>query len=295
VVLIESGAVPPGLAFPDLTRLNYVALLSVLHGLAENDGASEDAALYEGLARNADGAFVDVLLEGGRVLQPPAGDAYRADLAFDVLDEDTRLAACAAPGPPGPSRIRELGDGRLLAAARRRDVSGRLLMPALAASVRGLEARAWLDAGTLDAASRLGVARVRWHVSGEDREAALAAAARLAAPGRAALEVAEPGAPEHALVMPGPPALPRAEREPVMLAAAVVALTHGGSPALSGVSAAERLRALVGTPPGAGPPLRPDARASVLVLRPTAGESQDPGSLAIETVFLDGREVGGAR
>lgn len=295
VVLIESGAVPPGLAFPDLTRLNYVALLSVLHGLAANDLAGEDAARYEGLARNTDGAFVDVLLEGGRVLQPPAGEAYRADLAFDVLDEDTRLAACAAPGAPGPSRIRELGDGRLLAAARRRDVSGRLLVPALAASVRGLEARAWLDAGTLDAASRLGVARVLWHVAGEDRETALAVAARLAAPGRAAVEVSEPGAPEHALLMPGPPAAVQPAGS-VTLEAAVAALTHGGAPApTGGASAAERLRALVGMPGGAGPPLRPDARASVLVLRPIAGDSQDPGSLAIETVFLDGREVGGAR
>ena len=89
---------PPGRSYADLTRLNYVALLTALHGLATDDLAGEDASLYEGLARNADGRYVDVLLEGGRVLQPPGVEPYRADLAFDVLDDDPALAACPEPG-----------------------------------------------------------------------------------------------------------------------------------------------------------------------------------------------------
>ena len=293
VVLIESGGLPAGRSYADLTRLNYVALLTVLHGLAQDDLAGEDASLYEGLARNADGRYVDVLLEGGRVLQPPAAEAYRADVAFDVLDDDPALAACADPGPPGPSRIREVGDARLLAAAQRRSAAGRIVIPALAASVRGFTASGWLSAGSLDAVSRLGVARVRWHVAPADREAARQAAERLQAPGRALLEVAEAGAPEHALVIPGPPP---AASEPVSLTSALLALTGGAWRAEAGPSTlAEQLGPLVGAGRGAGPLLRPDARASLVVLRPTDGAGLDAGSLAIEVVILDGREAGGGR
>jgi len=293
VVLIESGGLPPNRSYSDLTRLNYVALLTALHGLAKDDLATEDASLYEGLGRNADGRFVDVLLEGGRIVQPPGAEPYRADVAFDVLDDDPALAACPDPGAPGPSRIRELGDGRLLAAARRRNVADRLLTPALAASVRGLAASSWLSAETLVAVSRLGVARVRWHVAAADREAARQAAERLAAPGRAAIEIPEAGAPEHAIVIPGP--LPDVS-EPVSLTSALLALTGGAWREPPGVpSLTERLGALVGAGPGAGPLLRPDARASLVILRPLGGSGLDPESLVIESVFLDGREVGGAR
>jgi hypothetical protein len=293
VVLIESGAVPPGRTFADLTRLNYVALLTALHGLAKDDLAREDVSRYERLARNADGGFVDVLLEGGRLFQPPAAEPYRADVGFDVLDEDPALAACPGGGAAGPSRIREVGDGRLLAAARRLRVADRLLSPALAASVRGWGAHSWLTAQTLDAVSRLGVARVRWHVAGVDREAAIAIAERLMAPGRASVEVADTATPEHAVVIPGPPP---AVARPSTLAAALAALTQAaGSELPAAKSPAQQLAALVGSGAGAGPLLRPDARASLVVLRPLDGARLDPESLAIESVFLDGREVGGAR
>jgi hypothetical protein len=294
VVLIESGGLPPGRPPADLTRLNYVALLTALHGLAKDDLAAEDGSLYEALPRNADGRFVDVLLEGGRILQPPAAEPYRADVAFDVLDDDPLLAACPEPGAPGPSRIREVGDGRLLAAARRLPVADRLLSPALAASVRGWVAHAWLSAEALDAVSRLGVARVRWHVAAADRQAAIAVADRLATPGRAVVDVADVATPEHALVIPGPPS--SVTRQPLMLAAALEALTRGAGPAATSATApAGRLAALFGAAAGAAPVLRPEAPASLLVLRPLAGAALDPESLAIESVFLDGREPRGAR
>ena len=111
----------------------------------------ESPDLYEGLKRNDDGNWTDVLLAGGRVWQPWAGEPYRADVAFDVLDDDPLAASCAEPGWPGASRIREVGDGRLLGSARRIDVAGRLVAPAFAASVRGLDARSWLTAETLAA------------------------------------------------------------------------------------------------------------------------------------------------
>ena len=293
VVLIESGGPPPGRSYADLTRLNYVALLSALHGLARDDLAGEDVSLYEGLARNADDRYVDELLEGGRILQPPASAPYRADVAFDRLDDDPALAACPGPGAPAASRIREIGDGRLLAAARRRDVADRLLVPALVASVRGLAARAWLSAETLDAVSRLGVASLRWHVAGADRESAVAVAEALAAPGRAVVEVTDVATPERAIVIQGPP--PTLAR-PTTLAAALAALAGAAAPQTSGAAAwVADPGALVGAEPGAAPPLRPDARASVMVLRPLAGAVLDAESLAIEAVLLDGREVGGVR
>ena len=161
VVLIESGGIPPGRPLTDLTRLNYVALVTVLHGLVRDDLRGESPELYEGLKRNDDGSWTDVLLAGGRVWQPWAGEPYRADVAFDVLDDDPLAASCAEPGWPGASRIREVGDGRLLGSARRLDVAGRLLAPAFTASVRGLDARSWLTAETLVAAGRLGVAPPR--------------------------------------------------------------------------------------------------------------------------------------
>ena len=131
VVLIESGGIPPGRPLSDLTRLNYVALLTVLHGLVRDDLRGESPDLYESLKRNDDGNWTDVLLAGGRVLQPWAGEPYRADVAFDVLDDDPLAASCAEPGWPGASRIREVGDGRLLGSARRVDVDGPPARPRL--------------------------------------------------------------------------------------------------------------------------------------------------------------------
>ena len=49
-----------------------------------DDLAGETPDLYEGLKRNDDGYWTDVLLAGGRVFQPGAGEPYRADVAFDV-------------------------------------------------------------------------------------------------------------------------------------------------------------------------------------------------------------------
>jgi len=291
VVLIESGAFPAGGSFADLTRLNYVALLSVLHGLALDDLAREDVARYEKLARNSDGRFVDLILEGGRVFQPPSAEPYRADVAFDVLAEDPELAACPAPGPSGPSRIRELGDARLLATASRRSAAERVLIPALAASVRGIDARLWLSAEALDTISRLGVAHVRWHVSASEREEALRVADRLAAPGRAAVEVADFRDAVWAIEIQSAPVPPPA---PVTLAAALGALAHGAKPPPGEPrSLGERLAALTGY--SGTPLLRPDARASLLILRSRDGSVLDPAALEIEAVFLDGHEVEGVR
>jgi hypothetical protein len=92
-------------------------------------------------------------------------------------------------------------------------------------------------------------------------------------------------------VLPGPPQAPS---EPVTLAAALAALTHARGSA-SGTEALERVLALMSTSDGEGPPLQPDAAASLIVLRPLSGDRLEPDTLVLESVFLDGREVGGAR
>jgi hypothetical protein len=293
VVLIESGGVPPGRPLTDLTRLNYVALLTVLHDLVRDDLAGESPDLYESLTRNKEDLWTDVLLEGGRVWQPAAGEPYRADVAFDVLDRDPLAASCAEPGLPGFSRIREVGDGRLLGAARRVDASGRLVAPAFAASVRGSGARSWLSAEALVAVGRLGVARVRWHVAPVDRAEALAHAGRLAAPGRPSVEVVDADVPASLLEIASPPLTPASPA----LESVLDALTHRS---WRGRAAGRPLGALLGELAGAGPAVEeplviPDTRASLVVLRPREEGALDAGRLDLEAVFIDGREAGVAR
>jgi hypothetical protein len=292
VVLIESGGVPPGRPLADLTRLNYVALLTALHGLVRDDLAGETPDLYEGLKRNEDNRWTDVLLQGGRLWQPGAGEPYRADVAFDVLDDDPLVASCAEPGWPGASRIREVGDGRLLGTAKRVDLAGRLMVPAFTASVHGLGARSWLTPETLAAVGRLGVARLRWHVAPVDRPEAVAHAGSLASPGTPSIEVVDAGAPASLLEIPSPPGAPASPS----IESALDALTRGSwREKAGGRPLAALLGDLAGEGPSAYPLLAPDTRASLVVLRPHTEGALDTAGLEIEAVFVDGRAPGGAR
>ena len=179
----------------------------------------------------------------------------------------------------------------MLVSSGRRGVVDRLLIPALAASVRGIDARSWLDAEALGAISALGVGRLRWHVAASDRAAALAVADRLAAPGRAALEVVDLQQAGFTLEIE---ARPRAVPSPVTLAAALAALVPRAALGSSDARPlAERLGSL--TAYDGVPLLRPEARASLLVLRSREAAAADPAALEIEAVFLDGREARGAR
>jgi hypothetical protein len=293
VVVIESGGVPPGRPLTDLTRLNYVALLTVLHGLVRDDLAGETPDLYESLKRNEENLWTDVLLEGGRVWQPGAGEPYRADVAFDRLDDDPLVARCAEPGWPGASRIREVGDGRLLGTARRIDVAGRVMVPAFTASARGLGARSWLTQDVLVAMGRLGLARLRWHVAPVERPGALAHAGPLAAPGSPSVEVVDLDAAASLLEIPSAPGTPASPS----VESALDALTHGSwREKAAGRPLAALLGDLAGEGSGdSGPLVAPDTRASLVILRPREEGALDPGRLEVEAVFVDGREPGAAR
>ena len=294
VVLIENGGAPPGLALTDLTRLDYVALLTVLYGLARDDLANEDPAGYEGLKRNSEGNWVDTLVSGGCIWQPPAPEPYRADLGYDLLDDDPAVAVCADPGPTGRSRIREIGDGRFLGATRRVDAADLLLVPALAASVRGLAARDWMTAEALGAMARLGVARLLWHVAPLERTEAMTTAARLSAPGRPMIEIVGLEIPPCLLEITRPPVPPKGPG----LDAALDALTAGSWRTRAAARPlASLLGELAGLGMGAGPAplLAPDAGASLLLLRPRAADALEAGSLDLEAVIVDGRVPSGAR
>jgi hypothetical protein len=299
VVLIESGGVPTGRPLTDLTRLNYVALIVALEALARDDAAGEDPAVYEGLRRNAGRLYVDVLVEGGSVVQPSAGEPYRADVAFDVLDDDRAGACATGERAHAPSRVREVGDGHLLAAARRVDAAGRVVAPALVVSASGASAASWLDERALDAMARLGVARIQWRVAPAERARAEKVAARLSAPGRPPLDVVDASRPGCALRVAAPPR--RASGR--SLADVLVALAGPGWRGRTGAALDGRLlRDLAcmpsdapGRPREAEPDallVAPDAAASLLVLRPLRA-GYGPLALAgleIESVFVDGRE-----
>jgi len=128
VVLIESGGFPKGGGFAELTRLNFVALVKVLEGLAINDLEDVSPDLYDALLRNKSEAYADVAITGASILEPRTGKWFRADVAFDVLASDQTIGGCAAPPKMG-SRVVEVGDSRVVAPARRIDGRAMLLAP----------------------------------------------------------------------------------------------------------------------------------------------------------------------
>jgi hypothetical protein len=273
VVLIESGGLPPGRPLTDLTRLNFVALLTALGALAADDARGHDPAAYEALQRNDTNVWFDVVLRGGQVVQPGAAP-YPADLAFDRRTSDQFRAGCA-PEPAG-SRITEVGDARFAGAGDDVDATGTVIAPAFTASVEGLDARAWLTADALRAIGRLGVATLRWHVPAADAPAATAHAAAVAAAGLPVLVVAPPDDPRSLLRLTAPPPSER----PATLGEALDVLSPGWR---------ERLR---GEPllPALAQRLTPDAPAHLLQLRPADGPF-DPEHTRLERVWIDGRAL----
>jgi hypothetical protein len=306
VVLVETGGMPSGWTYPQLTRLNFVALLTALFALATDDLSGVDPGVYESLERNRDNRWVDVLLCGAQVWQPGAGAPYRADVAFDRLDPDPVRAACEAVPTRGGSRVREIGDGRLLGAGRRVEAAGALVVPALAASIQGLAAREWLDETALGVIGRLGVARLLWHVAAGEQADARALAAALAGPARPVLEVRDAEAEPCLLELTGRPSAPPA---PVRLDQALDALTAGRwRSADSGRSLLELLDSLTVCPDDGKTTriLAPEEPASLLVLRAAAAGPERSGrtaaatrsaaegpqahELILDAVFIDGRE-----
>lgn len=128
VVLIESGGFPRGGGFKELTRLNTIALVSALDGLARNDLTDVSPDAYDGLLRNRGEAYADVALTGVSILEPRIGKWFEADLAFDILAGDQTVAGCPVLEQAG-SRVVEVGDARVVTPGRKLDGRGMLVAP----------------------------------------------------------------------------------------------------------------------------------------------------------------------
>ncbi len=279
VVLIESGGLTSDIDFPGLTRLNFVAILTVLHDLVRDDLAGHDPQVYEDLKRNQGDSWVDVAVRGGEVLQPGAPAPYRADLAFNVFVDDREIAGCPAGGAGG-SRVFDLGDARFLGAGREVDAAGNLLLAPFTAGARGWKARRWLDAATLERLGALGVATVRWSVPPRRLAAAQDIARRVTGRGRARLEPSAGSVEPARFTLPGPPAA----ADSGSLGDVLQAL--GGRPAPEALWAL--WPAVAGTAPAA---IRPGRPASFLIVQPAGKEGADLPAARLVSVWLDGVEL----
>jgi len=281
VVLIESGGLPPGRDFTELTRLNFVAILTVLQELVKDDLAGYDPEVYEKLLRNQSNSWTDVAVRGGYLLQPGTSVPYRADLAFNVYRDDRQVAGCATE-VTARSRIVEIGDDRFKGAGRDVDAGGALLLAPFEIGVDGWSARKWLDGGTLDQMARLGVGTVWWSVSGRRTAKALELTRQLNRQGRPRVEVITVPSSAPGLRLSKPPADPETDSLATVLRALGV---RGGLE--------ERLQDLwpqVGETAPRLPMLRPQQPASFLLVTPAPEGKIDFGRARLTSVWLDGFE-----
>ena len=288
VVLIESGGVPPGRGFEDLTRLNFVAILTVLKGLVRDDLKGYDPQVYTDLLRNENDAWADVVVRDGFIRQPGFDESYRADLAFNLRVDDRDAAGCAT-GSAVSSRIVEIGDARFLGARRVVDAGESLLLAPFAAGVEGWKARRWLSPEVLSDLAQLGVGTVLWEVPRAKVEAAETLARELIGERRARLEVVPAPTEIPWLELGGPPLRPASDT----LSDVVEALA-GGRDGVE-VSSSELLKLLSAAPqsPPIPPALGRGRPASFLVLSPAAEGRIDPEIANLTSVFIDGHEVRG--
>jgi hypothetical protein len=288
VVLIESGGLPPGHAFEKLTRLNFVAILTVLHELVKNDLEDHDPQIYEKLLRNESNAWADVIVRGGFVRQPGLGPAYRADLAFNIEVDDRDAAGCAT-GDEGRSYVVEIGDARFLGAGRVVDAGGGLLAAPFKVGVTGWKARRWLDGSVLDDLARQGVGTVFWEVSSKKVDAAQSLASEMNGRGRTRVTVVQKPAKMPWLILSGPPSSPSSDA----LADVVNALAAGrGQSEPEDVEILDRLT-VVDASKSRRPALRRGRPASFVLLAPARQGAVDPATTRVVSVFIDGVDLHG--
>lgn len=304
VVLIESGGLPLGQPMTELTRLNFVALLTSLEDLVTNDFSDHDPQLYEALPRNQSDAWVDVAVRGGRILQPATVVPYRADLVFNRLQDDRVDAGCPVPAVSG-SRIMEIGDGRFLASSHEVDASGKLLVAPWTVRVEGFKARRWLNETVLMEWARLGVGTVLWRLPPRHKGAAEVLARKWRRSGSSAVRIVteasvaggrepglgpgrEPGQ-RPAMTLSRPP---EEAAEPLTLRAIFAALSQQPLPIDDSLEAWEKfLWPGAATPSVGAPSLSRGRPASLLLLSLPEIELESFSDSRLEAVWLDGIEV----
>ncbi len=288
VVLIESGGLPPGRDLQDLTRLNFVAILTVLQELVRNDLEDHGPEVYENLLRNRRDAWADVVVLGGSIQQPRNTPSYRADLAFNIDVDDRDLAGCGTGRDPR-SYIAEVGDARLLGAGRTVDAGGSVVTVPFAAGVEGWKARRWLSAEVLSKLARLGVGTVYWKVPQRKTGDAQTLADGFAAAGRARVEIVSKESEMPWLRLVGPPSAPRSDSLPDVVEA--LAGTRDG---LAGEDSMilDRLCWVSGAGTGR-PVLRRASPASFLLLSPAIDGRVEIENARLVGVFINGVDVRG--
>lgn len=297
VVLLESGGMPGGRPFEDLTRLNFVGLLRALEDLARDDLAGHDAAVYDGLPANNRGDWVDVAVRGGHLLQPGTNAAYRADLAIRAGRTDRELAGCPESPPARRSRIAEVGDARFLFAGRNVDSAGALVTVPLTVGVRGLKGQEHLNRDQLHRLARRGFGAVRWLVAADEVEAAENHVASLDDAGFPRVVVVGEDAEEPILFLvsgalaEGVTDEAAAEKDASGPSLAEVLTELGRSELVQGQTqeSTETLLGRLGADGDRG--LLPGDPASFVVWSALGDERLDPERTVLRAVWLDGREV----
>lgn len=294
VVLIESGGLPPGREFSELTRLNFVAILSALQDLARDDLAGHDPQRYEDLLRNQSNSWAEVVVRNGYLLQPGNAKSYRADLAFYLFQEDRQVAGCSV-GDPVSSGIFEIGDSRFIGAGRQIDADNAVLMAPFVVGAKGWSARKWLNGGVLADLATLGVGTVRWSVRRGKSEAAESVADQLNRPGRAEVVVIPETATPPATVLAKAPSDPISNSLGEILRALGVAKA---GEQMDGSKSMEILQSL--WPDGFSdlnelPAIRRGQPASFLIATPAPAGEIDLNSTALHAIWIDGVEIDAAR
>jgi hypothetical protein len=286
VVLIESGGLPPGHPLEDLTRLNFVALLTVLRELVRNDLQDYDPRVYDDLPRNRRNAWADCIVRGGFIRQPGLDRPYRADLAFNVEIDDRDAAGCGT-GMPRRSFIAEVGDARVLAAGRVVDARQSLVVAPFVAGVDGWSARKWLNAEVLTELARLGVGTVFWKVSPRKTERAASMARELGGERMARLEVVSSPAKLPWLKLSDSPHTPDSN----LLRDVLRALNADEkNPDLGSLEMLRNLFEIPGSS-AARPILRRGRPASFLLLSPAIAGEVELENVRLSAVFIDGVEL----
>jgi len=277
VVLIESGGLPAGHPFTDLTRLNFVALLTVLQDLVADDLAQHDPEIYEHLPRNQTNAWADVVVRDGYLLQPGTSLTYRADLSFHQFQDDRKLAGCPVETRAGSS-IFEIGDNRFIGAGKEIDAEDTVLLAPFVVGAKGWSVRKWLNGTALADLARFGVGTVRWSVPRSKQSAAQDLARQLNGEGQTQVEVVAAGTTLPPAVLEGVPSAPSQKLGDVLQA-----LGSGNS--LQDLWP-EGLSARVGLPA-----LRRGQLASFLLVSPAPEGKIDLQETMLTSVWFDGNEL----
>ncbi|MCW8926690.1 MAG: M14 family zinc carboxypeptidase [Xanthomonadales bacterium] len=283
VVLIESGGVPPDHDLTDLTRNNFVAILMVLKGLAEDDLNSYDPQVYERLDRNQSESWSDVMVTGGSVLQPGTPTAYRADLAFNIFRSDQQIAGCADV-TRNPSEIYLLGDSKFHGSGTRIDASGNVLLPSFDVGIHGWERGQWLDTKNLARLARLGVGMIYWAVNKVQQQAALDVASGHDHNGLPRIKVLVNPAGLPPIVLTGPP-------EPAAASSWHATLQALGVKRPTEADSMSQLWMETAEHKAGSARLRKSQAASFLIVKPAPGGQINDSRAEIVSIWLDGQQV----